>query len=72
MEGVLGISNLILLVILIGTLIQYVNFLLGLPAVNWKNQEEIEKTSIIAISFPFILILISALLTISIMTYLKY
>ena len=72
MAGILGITNLFLLITLIVTIIQYVNFILELPNKNWGSQEEMEKTSIMAISFPFILIIISSLLTISIMTYLKY
>ena len=72
MNGILEITIFILLVILLGVLILFINFLIELLNVNWSNHEEVEKTSVIALSYPFILIIISSLITIAIMTYLKY
>lgn len=72
MDGILGITILILLVVLFGVLIHFINFLIELPNVNWSNHEEVEKTSVNALLYPFILIIISSLITIAIMTYLKY
>jgi cell shape-determining protein MreD len=72
MNGILEITIFILLVILLGVLILFINFLIELPNVNWSNHEEVEKTSVNALLYPFILIIISSLITIAIMTYLKY